>query len=112
MIRNYKDFIIKNLPVRKPVVFCGGVACNSGVAKAIRDTFGLSKEDLIIPKDFRYTAAIGAAKDAAAAGDFASFWESLANVKPAVAGVSDPLVLRLGTELHDPAASGVIPEEG
>lgn len=112
MIRNYKAVIIKNLPVRKPVVFCGGVACNSGVAKAIRDTFGLSKEDLIIPKDFRYTAAIGAAKDAAAAVDFASFCESLANVKPAVAGVSDPLVLRLGTELHEPAASGVIPEEG
>ena len=61
MIRNYKATIVRRLPVCKPVVFCGGVTCNAGVIRAIRDVFGLSEEELIVPEFARYEAALGAA---------------------------------------------------
>ena len=61
MIRNYKATIVRRLPVCKPVVFCGGVTCNTGVIRAIREVFGLTEEELIIPEFVRYEAALGAA---------------------------------------------------
>ena len=48
MIRNYKATIVRRLPVCKPVVFCGGVTCNTGVIRAIREVFGLTEEELIV----------------------------------------------------------------
>lgn len=61
MIRNYKVTIVRRLPICKPVVFCGGVTCNAGVIRAIRDIFGLSEKELIVPEFARYEAALGAA---------------------------------------------------
>ena len=61
MIRNYKATIVRRLPVCKPVVFCGGVTCNTGVIRAIREVFGLTEEELIVPEEARFEAAIGAA---------------------------------------------------
>ena len=61
MIRNYKATIVRRLPICKPVVFCGGVTCNAGVIRAIRDVFGLSEKELIVPEFARYEAALGAA---------------------------------------------------
>jgi predicted CoA-substrate-specific enzyme activase len=61
MIRNYKATIVRRLPVCKPVVFCGGVTCNTGVIRAIREVFGLTEEELIVPEFARYEAALGAA---------------------------------------------------
>ena len=60
MIRNYK-VTIGRLPICKPVVFCGGVTCNAGVIRAIRDVFGLGEKELIVPEFARYEAALGAA---------------------------------------------------
>ena len=64
MIRNYKATIVKNLPVEKPVAFCGGVMLNSGVIRAIRDIFGLQENELIVPENARFAAAVGAAQGA------------------------------------------------
>lgn len=64
MIRNYKATIVRRLPICKPVVFCGGVTCNAGVIRAIRDVFGLSEKELIVPEFARYEAALGAARKA------------------------------------------------
>ena len=61
MIRNYKATIVRRLPVCKPVVFCGGVTCNTGVIRAVREVFGLTEEELIVPEFARYEAALGAA---------------------------------------------------
>ena len=61
MIRNYKATIVRSLPVHKPVVFTGGVTCNTGVIRAIRDVFHLEADELIVPETARQTAAIGAA---------------------------------------------------
>ena len=54
MIRNYKATIVKNLPVKKPVVFTGGVTENAGMGQAIREVFHLSEEELQIPELARF----------------------------------------------------------
>jgi predicted CoA-substrate-specific enzyme activase len=48
----------KRLNVTAPIVFCGGVAKNPGVKKALEDEL---KMTLMIPKDPQMTGAIGAA---------------------------------------------------
>lgn len=48
----------RRLNVTAPIVFCGGVAKNPGVKKALEDEL---KMNLLIPKDPQMTGAIGAA---------------------------------------------------
>ena len=140
MIRNYKATIVRRLPVCKPVVFCGGVTKNAGIIRAIREIFELGEEELIIPEDACYEAALGAAQKAEEAQcsqesedartPFYTLQESknsptrlytLRELKKAlnekgrtfrIAGELPPLQLREGTNLSEPAATGVIPADG
>ena len=81
MIRNYKVTIVRRLPICKPVVFCGGVTCNAGVIRAIRDIFGLSEKELIVPEFARYEAALGAALKASGSFTLRQLNDSLGKCK-------------------------------
>ena len=59
--RNFKSSIMKGKRVKKPAVFIGGVAINDGVADAMRETFKLNKEEMLIPEYYAWIAAIGTA---------------------------------------------------
>ena len=114
MIRNYKATIVRRLPVCRPVVFCGGVTCNTGVIRAIREVFGLTKEELIVPQAARYEAALGAALKAS--GSFTvrrlnDLLDSTLKARHAV-GTLPKLELQPGTDLSEPKATGVIPADG
>ncbi|HFC98565.1 MAG TPA: CoA activase [Thermosulfurimonas dismutans] len=61
IVRNLKSNLAKGRKVEPPVVFQGGVAANLGVRRAIREVFGLSEEELIIPEYHGIMGAIGAA---------------------------------------------------
>ena len=61
MIKNYKATIVGSLAVEKPVAFCGGVTKNRGVIRAIKEVFGLSDEELIVPELASFAGAVGAA---------------------------------------------------
>lgn len=113
MIRNYKAAIIRDLPVTRPVVFCGGVTCNQGVIRAVREIFELDTQELIIPEDSRYVAAIGAASKA----------EDPVNTEKLIAAISQrqeikqsdilpALKIPSGLRLSDPVATGIVPPEG
>ena len=114
MIRNYKATIVRRLPVCKPVVFCGGVTCNSGVIRAIRDVFGLTEEELIVPEEARFEAAIGAACKAEGAFTLAQLDALLNNAMTAHSTTTGlpRLELRPGTSLAEPNATKIIPESG
>lgn len=114
MIRNYKATIVRRLPVEKPVVFCGGVTCNSGVSRAIREVFGLAEDELIIPEDARFEAALGAALKAEGQFTPAQLDEAFARATASrrAAGSLSKLELRPGTDLSEPKATGVIPAKG
>lgn len=114
MIRNYKVTIVRRLPICKPVVFCGGVTCNSGVIRAIRDVFGLTEEELIVPEEARFEAAIGAACKAEGAFTLAQLDALLNNAMTAHSTTTGLPRLELlpGTDLSEPKATGVLPEKG
>ena len=114
MIRNYKVTIVRRLPVCKPVVFCGGVTCNAGVIRAIRDVFGLSEEELIVPEFARYEAALGAALKASGSFTLRQLNDSLDRTLTThhTVGTLPKLELRPGTSLAEPNATEIIPESG
>ncbi len=114
MIRNYKATIVRNLPVEKPVVFCGGVTCNAGVIRAIRDVFGLAEGELIVPEQARYVSAVGAACKAEGRFSVDGLLDILRGGLSArrAVGELEPLALAPNTKLTDPPATGVIPKDG
>ena len=114
MIRNYKVTIVRRLPVCKPVVFCGGVTCNAGVIRAIRDVFGLSEKELIVPEFARYEAALGAALKASGSFTLRQLNDSLDRTLTThhTVGTLPKLELRPGTSLAEPNATEIIPESG
>lgn len=57
MVRNYKAVIVRGLPVEKPVALCGGIGHNQGVLQAVREVFGLTEAELILPEKFPYAGA-------------------------------------------------------
>lgn len=115
MIRNFKAVIVKNLPVKKPVVFCGGVTENTGVIRAICDIFKLGEDELIIPENARYDAAVGAAlnKDGFEI-DLLELSKLFAAAKSAddFSSGLEPLYLTEGTKLTDPQATHAMPDDG
>ena len=114
MIRNYKATIVRRLPICKPVVFCGGVTCNAGVIRAIRDVFGLSEKELIVPEFARYEAALGAALKASGSFTLRQLNDYLDRTRTThhMVGTLPKLELRSGTSLAEPNATKIIPESG
>ena len=60
LIRNYKGTVMKKLPVKKPILFSGGVSYNEGIITALKDVLELSDEDLIFPEHLGCVGAFGA----------------------------------------------------
>ena len=138
LVRNYKATIVKNLPVKKPVVFCGGVTQNTGMERAIREVFKLEKGELEVPNDALYSAAVGAALHADGrlgsdgkcnlekAGTDAKYREQMLfscgeliealrcaeERKQMQRSLLPRLVLAEGTCLDEPEVTGVIPNDG
>lgn len=114
MIRNYKATIVRRLQVSRPVVFCGGVTCNRGVVRAIKDVFELQNNQLIIPHDARYEGAIGAAIKAEGEYTIRQLVSALEEEtdQRKIAFDLPRLVLRPNTSLLEPKATGLIPESG
>jgi predicted CoA-substrate-specific enzyme activase len=59
--RNFKSSIVKGRPIIPPVAFIGAVTQNDGVARAVREAFGLAENQLIVPNLYAWCGAIGAA---------------------------------------------------
>ena len=59
--RNFKSSIVKSRPVEPSVALIGAVSQNCGVTLALREAFGLSEGDLIVPAEYAWCGAIGTA---------------------------------------------------
>src|SRR5208283_3767566 len=59
--RNFKSAIVKGRAVVAPVAFIGGVALNAGISNALRESFKLGENDLVIPSLYAWFGAAGAA---------------------------------------------------
>lgn len=138
LVRNYKATIVKNLPVKKPVIFCGGVTQNAGMERAIREVFKLEKNELEVPHDALYSGAVGAALHADgrlgsdgkcnlekaetdvkyreqmlfSCGELSEALLRAEERKQMQKSLLPKLVLAKGTCLDEPEVTGVIPEDG
>lgn len=116
MIKNYKAVIVKNLPIQTPAVLCGGIGHNRGVIRAIRETFNLKEDELLIPEMFPFAGAVGASLEARRKGGAALSVMRAVLESERSAGSSIPrlpvLKLREGTFLKDPSCQIPVPEEG
>lgn len=84
VVKNYKNAVIKRLPIVKPVMLAGGVANNNAVFTALKDVLKLTDEELIVPKNFDIVTSIGAALVARKEKkkiDFEKILETLSNEK-------------------------------
>ena len=59
LARNFKSTVGAAREFEKPIAFQGGVAANPGIVRAMESVLGLSDGELIIPKEFGCTGAIG-----------------------------------------------------
>ncbi len=114
MIRNYKATIVKNLPLEKPVAFCGGVTLNSGVVRAVKDIFHLQDSELIVPENARFAAAYGASHAAEQAAETEELLSALSHGEGRREQEMNlpPLILAEGTDLSEPHCTEVMPEQG
>jgi predicted CoA-substrate-specific enzyme activase len=60
LARNFRSNVARSKEIKKPVVFSGGVAANTGMIRAFRETLSLSDGELIIPAHHSAMGAIGA----------------------------------------------------
>ncbi len=60
LARNLKSSLCQGKNVEPPVAFCGGVASNAGVVRAIAEVFTSGKGELIVPAEHKLTGAMGA----------------------------------------------------
>ena len=60
LARNFRSNVARSKEIKKPVVFSGGVAANTGMIRAFRETLNLIDGDLIIPQHHSAMGAIGA----------------------------------------------------
>ncbi len=114
MIRNYKATIVKNLPLEKPVAFCGGVTLNSGVVRAIKDIFRLTDAELIVPENARFAAACGASRAAEHVTETEKLLSALSRgeVRRSQELSLPGLVLAPGTDLSEPHCTEQMPADG
>ncbi|HWB97140.1 MAG TPA: acyl-CoA dehydratase activase [Bryobacteraceae bacterium] len=59
--RNFKSSIVKGRHIDRPVALIGAVSQNAGVTAALREAFGLSESELILPDLFAWCSAVGTA---------------------------------------------------
>ena len=60
LARNFRSNVARSKEIKKPVVFSGGVAANSGMIRAFREILNLDENELIIPQHHASMGAIGA----------------------------------------------------
>jgi len=60
LARNLKSSLCQGKKMVTPIGFCGGVASNAGVIRALEDVFELGEGGLVVPAEHAVTGAIGA----------------------------------------------------
>lgn len=117
--RNFRTAVVRSHEVQAPVAFIGGVAANSAVVGALRETFGLDESQMFVPPAFSQISAIGAAL-AASRADHAAGLSRMGDLRAAsdmargVFPTTEPLnmsrvvLLRDKVQPYQPPAEGKI----
>ncbi len=60
LVRSLKSSLARGTQPQSPIAFCGGVAANQGVVRALQQVFELQPGQLIVPECHAVTGALGA----------------------------------------------------
>jgi predicted CoA-substrate-specific enzyme activase len=60
LARNFRSNVARSKEIKRPVLFSGGVAANSGMIRAFREVLSLNENELIVPEHHASMGAIGA----------------------------------------------------
>ncbi|HLA84033.1 MAG TPA: acyl-CoA dehydratase activase, partial [Thermoguttaceae bacterium] len=60
LVRGLKSSLARGVKPACPIAFCGGVAANHGVVRALKQVFELEPDQLIVPECHAVTGALGA----------------------------------------------------
>jgi predicted CoA-substrate-specific enzyme activase len=60
LARTFRSNVARSKEIKKPVIFSGGVAANTGMVRAFREVLSLNENELIIPEYHASMGAIGA----------------------------------------------------
>ena len=116
VIRNYKGSIAKGKSVEGKVAFIGGVAANEGAVGALLEAFELPRERLLIPADYAWMGAIGAAlieaDEASGREPMVIDLQGLGTQQTESLPVSDPLSMERVILLRDRVKPYVLPDVG
>ncbi|MHB9150438.1 MAG: acyl-CoA dehydratase activase [Thermoleophilia bacterium] len=116
VIRNYKGSIAKGKNVEGKVAFIGGVAANEGAVGALLEAFELPRERLLIPADYAWMGAIGAAlieaDEASGREPVVIDLQGLGALQSGSLPVSDPLSMERVILLRDRVKPYVFPKSG
>lgn len=68
MVKNYRNTVLRKLPLRPPILFAVGVARNAVIVRVFREILDLDEADFLVPEHAANVAGIGAAVLAARNG--------------------------------------------
>ena len=111
LARNFRATLLRGGDLASPALFLGGGALNAGLHQAFCEVFGVTADELQVPKHPQYFEALGVARDAARLASPVR-WQALREHldRPAVAAGGGTRLAALDapdvTLLQEPRASG------
>jgi predicted CoA-substrate-specific enzyme activase len=92
LARNFRSNVARSKEIKKPVVFSGGVAANTGMIRAFREILDLTDGELIISPHHASMGAIGAVYYARTHNLIMNHFQGISNLENYLAGASDNFV--------------------
>jgi len=92
LARNFRSNVARSKEIKKPVLFSGGVAANSGMIRAFREILDLTDEELIISPYHASMGAIGAVYYARANNLIMNNLPGISKLEKYLAGVTEDFV--------------------
>jgi predicted CoA-substrate-specific enzyme activase len=92
LARNFRSNVARSKEIKKPVIFSGGVAANTGMIRAFREILNLADGELIISPHHAAMGAIGAVYYARANNLIINHFSGISNLEVYLTGATEDFV--------------------
>jgi predicted CoA-substrate-specific enzyme activase len=92
LARNFRSNVARSKEIKKPVIFSGGVAANTGMVRAFREILNLTDRELIISPHHSSMGAIGAVYYARANNLVMNHFPGISKLEDYLAGASEEFI--------------------
>jgi predicted CoA-substrate-specific enzyme activase len=92
LARNFRSNLARSKEIKKPVIFSGGVAANTGMVRAFREVLNLTESELIISPHHASMGAIGAVFYARANNLNMNHFQGISKLEEYLAGATSDFI--------------------